>query len=177
MPSASFIQGHEQLLKPLIFGALLVKLPLYLLGFCGSQGSCVRHSKDIVQIHYVPDILPECFQHDISKRLVTHPVGRTGFVLLVRRADVVDILFISGGDSLAHHACAALAAEHHAAEKLHRAVAGAAAGIQRELLLYAVKVPALNDSFVGVRNDCPFAFRLCDALSHLVAGCGFLFPE
>ena len=91
----------------------------------------------------------------------------------MRGADVVDILFIAGGNGFAHHVCAALAAEHHAAEKLHGAVAGAAAGIQRERLLYAVKVPALNDSFVGVRNDCPFAFRLCDALSHLVAGCGF----
>ena len=125
-----FVQGHEQLLKPLIFGALLVKLPLYLLGFCGSQGGGIRHGKNIVQVYYVPDILPERFQHDICKRLVTHPVGRAGSILLVGGADVVDILFIAGWDGFAYHACAALSAEHHAAEKLHGAVAGAAAGIQ-----------------------------------------------
>ena len=126
----AFIQGHEQLLKPLIFRALLVKLPLYLLGFCGSQGGCVRHGKNIVQVYYIPDILPERFQHNICKRLVTHPMGRTGFILLVRGADVLGVFLLPGGDGLAYHACAALAAEHHAAEKPHGAVAGAAAGIQ-----------------------------------------------
>ena len=166
--------NNEQLLKPLIFGALLVKLPLHLLSFCGSERRGICHGKNIVQVYYVPDILPERFQHNICKRLVTHPVGRTGFILFVRRADVVDILFISGGDGFAYHACAALTAEYHTAEKLYGAVAGAAAGIQRKCLLHAVKIPLLNDGFVGIRNGRPFAFRLCDTLSHLVAGGGLL---
>ena len=110
--------------------AFLVELPLHLLGFCGSQGGGIRHGKNIVQINHVPDILLYRVQNQLFQRFITHPVGRTGFILLVGGADVVDVFLLPGGDGLAYHACAALAAEHHAAEKLHRAVAGAAAGIQ-----------------------------------------------
>ena len=110
--------------------AFLVELPLHLLGFCGSQWSSIRHGKNIVQINHVPDILLYRVQNQLFQRFIAHPVGRTGFILLVRGADVVNILFIAGGNGLAYHACAALAAEHHAAEKPHGAVAGAAASIQ-----------------------------------------------
>ena len=127
----AFIQGHEQLLEPLMLRAFLVELPLHLLGFCGSQGGGIRHGKNIVQINHVPDILLYRVQNQLFQRFVPHPMGRAALVLLVRRADVVDVFLLPGGDGLAHHACAALAAEHHPAEKLHRAVAGAAAGIQR----------------------------------------------
>ena len=93
----------------------------------------LKRQNELSDLEHPGAYIAQCIyrvQNQLFQRLVAHPVGRTGFILLVRGADVVDILFIAGGNGFAHHACAALAAEHHAAEKLHCAVAGAAAGIQ-----------------------------------------------
>ena len=61
-----------------------------------------NHKSNIVQINHVPDILLYRVQNQLYQRLVAHPVGRTGFILLVRGADVVNILFIAGGNGLAY---------------------------------------------------------------------------
>lgn len=92
----------------------------------------------------------------------------------MRRADVVDILLIPGGNGFPNHACAAFTAKYHSAEKLYIAVVWTSAGVQRKHLLYAFKVFATDNRFMVVRDDRPLVFRLCYALAYLVAGGRFL---
>ncbi|MPN03876.1 hypothetical protein SDC9_151111 [bioreactor metagenome] len=109
------------------------------------------------------------FQDDFLQRRIAYAVRGTGLAVLVGGANVVDVLFIPCWNGFTHHTCAALATEYHAAEKLYRILVGACAGVQAEHFLNAAKIGAVDDRFVVILNDDPFALRFCETLMHLVA--------
>ena len=93
-------------------------------------------------------------------------------IVLIGRADVVNIPLVAAGYGLSDHTCPTVPAEYHAAEQADRFTLGirAAPGIPLEHALHAVKQQLGNDSFMVVLDYAPFRFCFGDALMHLIAG-------
>ena len=101
-------------------------------------------------------------------------MGGAALILLVGRADIIDIFLFTSRNGLANHTGTAVTAENHPAEQPDRFTVRAAPGIAFQHLLNTVKINLGDNRFVTVRYDRPLAFIFGNTLMDLIARRGFL---
>ena len=123
--------------------------------------------------NHIINVLLYQFQYDFFQHCVPNRMAETGFIVLMCGTDIVHILFLARGNSFTDHRRPALTADNHAGEQFHGLPADTGAGVQCKYTLDALKVIAVNDGFMVVRNNGPFLLGLMNQLFNLIAGSGY----